>query len=467
MGAARRIFTKLIRTVSIRSGTDIEGTTEGIRKNIELRGANVWLLLCAALIASIGLDVNSTAVIIGAMLISPLMSSILGVGLSVAILDVKMLKRSLISLATATLVALLVSTIYFAVSPLSQLTPELSARTTPTLLDVGVAFFGGIAGIVAGSRKEKTSAIPGVAIATALMPPLCTVGFGLAHFDASIFLGAFYLYFINSVFIVLATYLIALLLGFPKKESLDDEGRSYVTRVMLAFVLIAIVPSSYIFYNVIKKLRFEQNVKTFVAKEVQTDNREPIRWEIDTTKKPETLKVYVVGVPPDRSQKDALTNAMNNYGIADMTLSIVPLNVSPTEFSQLSKDVKTNVLEKLQIIETLESSRDQQIDKLRSDLDALKERSDPRTAFAAAIRKLDGVVSASLVTEDGKLPDADENSPVSIAVEFAENTDAEKKSAIREKILLLGKIKLPNVALNVQEVERVTDTGENNANKSQ
>lgn len=168
-------ITRFIRLkISLRDGTDIEGTIEEISKNVSLRGINVWMLICSAILASIGLDVNSTAVIIGAMLISPLMSPILGVGLAVAIQARGLLKNSLLNLGLATILSLLTSFLYFFLSPLGGITSEISARITPTILDVGVAFFGGIAGIAAGSRKDKTNAIPGVAIATALMPPLCT-----------------------------------------------------------------------------------------------------------------------------------------------------------------------------------------------------------------------------------------------------------------------------------------------------
>jgi uncharacterized hydrophobic protein (TIGR00271 family) len=224
-------FLKLI--TSIRNGTDVNGTIEEISENAQFRGSNIWMLFCSTLLASIGLDLNSTAVIIGAMLISPLMSPILGVGLGVAIFDKLLLRSAFKSLFIATTISLGTSALYFFVSPLGELTQEIAARTTPTLLDIGVAFFGGVAGIVAGSRLSKTSAIPGVAIATALMPPVCVAGFGIAKTDSSIFLGAFYLFFINAFFISLATYLICVFL-----RSLDV--RSWRVRSQYGFAEVSL-----------------------------------------------------------------------------------------------------------------------------------------------------------------------------------------------------------------------------------
>lgn len=198
-GYLQRIWNDISNTLNIRKGADISGTIEGIKKDIDFRGPNVYILICSIIIASIGLNVNSAPAIIGAMLISPLMGPILGMGLSIGTYDWSTLKRSLHSLGIAIFVSLLTSFIYFQISPLQEIQQELLARTRPTILDVFIALFGGFAGIIAGSRKEKTNVIPGVAIATALMPPLCTAGFGLATGNYSFFLGALYLFFINSV----------------------------------------------------------------------------------------------------------------------------------------------------------------------------------------------------------------------------------------------------------------------------
>ncbi|HPC26926.1 MAG TPA: DUF389 domain-containing protein, partial [Paludibacteraceae bacterium] len=204
----QKIYQKIRNITNLHEDTNIETTLESIKKDVEFKGANVWILFFAVIVCSVGLNVNSTAVIIGAMLISPLMGPINGVGLAVGINDAELLRNALKNLLIMILVGLLASTLYFLITPLSDAQSELLARTRPTIFDVLIAFFGGLAGIVAASRKEgKITVIAGVAIATALMPPLCTAGFGLATGQMKYFGGAFYLLFLNSFFIALATLL--------------------------------------------------------------------------------------------------------------------------------------------------------------------------------------------------------------------------------------------------------------------
>ncbi|MFO7823478.1 MAG: TIGR00341 family protein [Cyclobacterium sp.] len=238
-----------------------------IKKNIEFRGANLWILIFAILVASVGLNVNSTAVIIGAMLISPLMGPIMGIGMGAGINDFELIKKSLKNLGIAVLISIMTSTLYFSFTPLNEAQSELLARTEPTIWDVLIALFGGLAGIIAGSRKEKSNAIPGVAIATALMPPLCTAGYGLATWNLYYFLGAFYLFFINSVFISLSTYLIVRFMGFPKKEFVDVQREKKVRNYITIFILITVVPSIYLAYNIVRRTIWEKSAKEFVQTE--------------------------------------------------------------------------------------------------------------------------------------------------------------------------------------------------------
>ncbi len=246
--------------LNLRENADFEKTKSTISEGISLRGYNLWILACSTILASIGLDTNSTAVIIGAMLISPLMSPILGVGLSVAIHDKQVLTRSLRNLIIAVVISLGASVLYFFLSPLGVPTPELQARTFPTLLDVLIALFGGIAGIVSISRHEQTNAIPGVAIATALMPPLCTAGFGIATANWNYFFGAFYLFFINAVFISLSTYLIVRYLHFPEKEFVNTKvARRYRTW----FILLSIAALTQVFIFCIRFMKMKQLKKKF------------------------------------------------------------------------------------------------------------------------------------------------------------------------------------------------------------
>lgn len=374
--------------VSIEKNSDASGTIGDISKNVALRGANIWMLICAAILACIGLDLNSTAVIIGAMLISPLMSPILGVGLSVAIFDKILLKNAAKNLLLAIFLALVTSFIYFKVSPFGELTPELSARTTPTIFDVCVAFFGGVAGIVAGSRKEKTNAVPGVAIATALMPPLCTAGFGLATMRLNVFLGAFYLFFINAFFISLATYLISILLKFPKKTQPDDEENTTYKRIIIAFAILVTIPSAIILYSVLDKLRFDKNVKDFVNKEIRRDERQPIQWDISNSANRRTLKVYTVGKAANGEESARLNEELKNYGLGGLSLKLIQLNVSPDEFSRLSSNVETNIAEKIDLIESVEEENKKSVEELQKQIEELKEKTDPEKVFLKDILRL-------------------------------------------------------------------------------
>jgi uncharacterized hydrophobic protein (TIGR00271 family) len=442
-----RLFKKTRRlfrlSTGLRPGTDVEGTITSITENVRLSGVNIWMLVCSAILASIGLDVNSAAVIIGAMLISPLMSPILGVGLGTAILDRKLLKRALNSFGLATVVGLLTSTLYFFISPLSELTPELTARTTPTLLDVGVAFFGGVAGIVAGSRRDKTNAIPGVAIATALMPPLCTAGFGLANFNAKIFLGAFYLFFINAVFIAVATYLISVLLRFPRHSIVDGSTDSTVKQFVIGFALLTMIPSGLIFYNVIKRLRVENGIKQFVNKECRSDDRHPLQWEIVESPQGQTLKVYIVGREIDDGERIRLQRVLNNYHIGDLQLKPVQLNVSPDEFNRLNTDVESNLTENIRLLQALAEKREENVSELRSHIDSLTSMADPNIRFITDSRSIFPEI-ADLVWQPSDQDSGQNNAErPKLVIEYVADTPTAEKRRIAKSIadrarLLLG-----------------------------
>jgi len=253
-----------LKFINIRDSTDIRKTINNIHGGIEIKGYNIWILIASAVLACIGLDTNSTAVIIGAMLISPLMSPILGIGLSIGMNDRNVLLRSAYNFGIAVAISLGTAILYFLVSPLANETPEILSRTHPTLLDVGVGFFGGVAGIVAGSRRDITNAIPGVAIATALMPPLCVAGFGLATFQLNYFAGAFYLFFLNVVFISLATFLIVRFLNFPLKSEITLNLLKNFRIGVVIFVVLILVPAVYLFVDVITDQRESYRIQAFV-----------------------------------------------------------------------------------------------------------------------------------------------------------------------------------------------------------
>ncbi len=264
----------------LQSDLDREGTIENIKNNKRMQGANVWLLICSIMVASIGLDINSQAVIIGAMLISPLMSPILGIGLGVGINDRETLMISLKHFGIAIVIALITSIFYFLISPLGEMNDQIEARTIPTFLDALVAVFGGLAGIVSSSRKDKSNAIPGVAIATALMPPLCVAGFGIAKGDWNVFSNSFYLFFLNSVFIALTTFFIVRFLKFPYTSYLNKRDKLRTTVVITVFSFIVLIPSALILNRVYQEGKQKDNVAHFMKNEFTNETRDYLSHEI-------------------------------------------------------------------------------------------------------------------------------------------------------------------------------------------
>jgi len=235
-----------------------------IEKDIIFKGTNLWILVFAIIVASVGLNMNSTAVIIGAMLISPLMGPINGMGYSIATYNFELFRKAVKNFTFAVVAGLVASTAYFAVSPISAAHSELLARTSPTIYDVLIALFGGLAGIIAISSKQKGNVIPGVAIATALMPPLCTAGYGLATAQFTFFFGALYLFTINTVFIGIAAIVVSQMLKFPIRTVVGDTQKTRVNRWISAIIVITLVPSIYFGYGLVQKERFTDNATTFV-----------------------------------------------------------------------------------------------------------------------------------------------------------------------------------------------------------
>lgn len=242
---------------------------ENIKQNISFTGSNFWILACAIMIASIGLNVNSTAVVIGAMLISPLMGPIVGAGFALGIYDFTLLRKSLKNLLISTLIGLFVSFLYFLLTPFKEAQSEILARTSPNIYDVLIAFFGGLVGVIAATRVEKGNPIPGVAIATALMPPLCTAGYGLATGNFGYFGGAMFLYIINCVFICIATYIIVKYLHYPAVGLVDNKRASYIRNWMTGITLLMVIPSIYFAYRFIQQQRFYEKVSTYITKEFE------------------------------------------------------------------------------------------------------------------------------------------------------------------------------------------------------
>lgn len=294
---------------------------ERVSKDASFRGANLWVLIFAIFLASLGLNVNSTAVIIGAMLISPLMGPIVGMGLAMGIQDFELLKRSAKNYFITTIISVLTAMVYFLISPLSQAQSELLARTSPTLYDVLIALFGGAAGIVAMSTKGKGNVIPGVAIATALMPPLCTAGFGLATGNAQYFFGAFYLFFINSVFIALATYLGSRLMKFEHKVVTDKERHRIVSRWILAIVVITMTPATIMTINIINKSIFDRNVQSFINKEIKQSGTKILSYDI--SKQDTTIRIIAVGKEISESSIASASEKLKENGLGKYKIQVI------------------------------------------------------------------------------------------------------------------------------------------------
>jgi TIGR00341 family protein len=295
---------------------------EGIRKEVSFKGTNVWTLIFAIFIASIGLNVNSTAVIIGAMLISPLMGPIMGAGLSIGINDLGLLKKSAKNLFIAASISIATSFLYFSISPLHEASSELLARTMPTIWDVFIAFFGGLAGIVAGTRKEKSNVIPGVAIATALMPPLCTAGFGLAIGNIYYFLGAIYLFLINSLFICLAAFIIVKRLRFRKVAFSSPEREKRVSRYFVIIAVLTVLPSIYLAYQLVQKSIFEANANNFIESEFRFAKTQVVTRKYQYVSGQKSIELLLVGQHVPESFVDSLKKRMPAYKLSNTNLTV-------------------------------------------------------------------------------------------------------------------------------------------------
>lgn len=346
-----------------------EHIVDDIRRSVEFRGMNLWVLIFAIFIASIGLNMNSTAVVIGAMLISPLMGPIIGLGVGIGINDFDLIKKAFRNLAIATLISLLASTIYFLLTPLSDARSELLSRTTPTIWDVFIALFGGLAGIIAYTNKEKGNVIPGVAIATALMPPLCTAGYGIASGNLAFFVGAFYLYFINSIFIAIATYLMVRYQRFSPINFVDRQQEKRVRRWIALVVILTIGPSIFMGYQIVNKALYEQNALRFINQEFNLPSTQIVSRLINPKEK--KIEILLYGDKIDDDMLALINDKLSLYGLVGTELKIRQDvdKTNPIDYNA----IKTGVLEDLyRNTEQTLRNRDRVIDSLQKELDRVK-----------------------------------------------------------------------------------------------
>lgn len=338
-----RLFDRIKQIARLTDHIDTQSAQASIIANIDFKGPNVWILAFAIIIASVGLNVNSIPVIIGAMLISPLMGPIMGIGLALGINDTKLLKKAFTNLLIMTGISITASTVFFLISPLSLEEPtELLARTNPTIYDVFIALFGGFAVIVEICRKDKGTVIAGAAIATALMPPLCTAGYGIATGSFAYFMGACYLYFINSVFIALATFLTVRTLHFPIVHFSDPEKQKKVHRVITIFTIVLIIPSIYSAFMVIKENNFNQIAKTFVLQNKNLGNSYIYDYSTrHSGHKPSVITISIAGEALSERDIEQLHQKLVHFGITPQQLEINQAGTFVTDNSADKEMIKT------------------------------------------------------------------------------------------------------------------------------
>lgn len=346
---------------------DREKTLESVKSNISFKGANLWILACAILIASVGLNVNSTAVIIGAMLISPLMGPIVGAGFALGVYDFTLLKKSLRNLFNATLVSLTVSTLYFLISPFKDVQSELLARTSPNIYDILIAFFGGLVGVIAVTRSEKGNPIPGVAIATALMPPLCTAGYGLATAQWSFFFGAFYLYCINCVFIGIATFLIIKYLKYPAKKQVDEKQQKQVQVIISILITIMLLPSAYLAYSLYREQQFKKNADIFIDNEFTQKGYTVVYKKTDFNAIPKKIELAFLNKRFEKNEVKSLKKELNTNKYLKGTDLLIRQD-STDRFSALRGDI----LRQVQSSENQLNTKDVKILQLEKELNAYR-----------------------------------------------------------------------------------------------
>lgn len=340
-----------------------EQIDQQIKSSIELKGANAVTLVLAIFIASVGLNVNSAAVIIGAMLVSPLMGPISGVGYGVAVYDFQLIRKSLLNLLIAACVSLVASTIYFAITPLTGEQSELLARTSPSVWDVVIAMLGGLAGAIGSTRKEKSNVVPGVAIATALMPPLCTAGFGIASWNFEFFGGALYLFFINSVFIAVAYTIVLNFLGMPRKIFVDGMTAKRVRRAIFVTVSITALPSLFLAYQLVRTEIFKNVARDFVNTEVRSSMVQVAKLEVDA--KLRRIEVTLIGPALKDDQLERIYYKLSLSKVAGSELKIYQNGENNLDVSALKNEILKNLqVNSYQLIQ----EKDRRISELEAEL---------------------------------------------------------------------------------------------------
>ncbi|WP_374172266.1 DUF389 domain-containing protein [Flavobacterium tructae] len=353
------ITQKILNFIDLQKGEENKKSViENITGAVSFRGSNIWILACAIIIASVGLNVNSTAVIIGAMLISPLMGPIVGAGFGLGMYDFELLKKSMKNLLIATVVSLTTSAIYFYISPFKEAQSELLARTSPNIYDILIAFFGGLVGVIAVTRVEKGNPIPGVAIATALMPPLCTAGYGLALGNYAYFFGALYLYTINCVFICIATFVIVKYLNYPVTKQLDLKQQKRVKYGITLLISLLIVPSIYFAYQLYIQKSYTSRTEIFIQKEFLDKDYPIIYKKIKYNTTPRRIELAFLAKKFNDDEIVDLNKKLSNYDLPNTQLII----------RQDTVNLRKDIMNQINNNQTVVDQKDILINSLRNQL---------------------------------------------------------------------------------------------------
>lgn len=409
-----------------------------VRKDADFRGANLWVLILAIVIASIGLNVNSGAVIIGAMLISPLMGPLIAIGVGVSIQDFSLLKLAARNLGFALLASLIASTLYFLITPLDQPQTEIINRTTPTIFDVFIALAGGLAGMIAVSRKVRGNVLPGVAIATALMPPLCTAGFGLASWNLEYFFGAFYLFFINCVFIFLGTFIVVKFLHLREEHTADKFLGLRIQRIITATAIITILPSGFLAYRMIQRSLLNRKVEAFITKELDQKGLIVIEKKIQGIGNDFVLNIAATGQPVSDHFHSDLETKLEYYGLSKVKLRFNYLGTKSSELETLKKSLRAE----FQGSNLDQSVKDKQIAVLEAELLARRKFDLPlqplRSELAVLHPNLEKIL-LSLVDDEGKLA-------LIGSIWHSGTVSAKEKAILREWLRVRTKAEITRIA---------------------
>jgi len=391
---ARIVLAIRSRFSLVEDRADDQEIDHGLRAGAVMRGTNLWVLMFAIFIASIGLNVNSTAVIIGAMLISPLMGPIMAVGYGAGIHDFILIRNALKNLGIATLIALLTSTVYFMITPLTGAQSELLARTTPTIWDVLIALFGGLAGIIGVTRREKSNVIPGVAIATALMPPLCTAGYGLANGAWGYFLGAFYLFTINSVFIAASAAIVTRAFRLERKHYADARVESRVRLYMAIILVVTLLPSLYLAYQMVGHEIFRTRAMQFVQDRLEFERTHVSDIQVDA--KTRRINVSLIGEPVSQSTLADITSRLPAAGLPEARMQVFQVGDQRVDVATLKSSLLGDLYKESQL---QLAEKEKAVNELRAQLATVTSARDRLNDVPAELHALFPQVTRVLIFE--------------------------------------------------------------------